>query len=564
MKYQSILLLVLCFKTLTMLTAQSPAGYFTALTTDNSLTENHVNCIYQDKDGFLWFGTFDGLNRFDGYTVETYKPAPNDSSSLSSILIYTIIGDGAGNLWIGTSGGGVSYYDAETETFTTFRASADDPYSLNSDNIQSIFIDRRQRLWVATYRGVNMLDLTDWQPGEPARFRSYFRGAATTDYQVRDMFEDRRGNIWFGTGQGLFRMEGGATKTPVPILQPDGSSFDIVECITELPDGNLCFGGAYGAYVETKRSGTYQQLTAAQTNSLAIDSTGRGLWVGTRNGLQRYRLGPDTVSLLANYVNDPTDHHSLTNNTIQDLYTDARGGLWIGTFGGGLNYYDPNRKNFGLLQAGKGKNSLTSNSVRSISQDEKGRIWLGTIGGGTNVTDGPLSLQTSPTIRHLSSPSRVYVTLEVKTEDNHYVYLGTDTVSGLYRVDLLRADWPVEPLPEISDAVFAMHEDSRGFLWFGTYWGGLHRWIPDATQPSGYRTKNFVSNAEVENLPINIVRSITEDQRGNIWVGTGAGLVRIDARGIGGDDPNFTTYQHQPGDETSLSHNYVLSLRAAP
>ncbi|MEM9260615.1 MAG: two-component regulator propeller domain-containing protein, partial [Bacteroidota bacterium] len=101
--------------------SQSPMGHFEALTSEDGLTENHVNCIYQDVDGFMWFGTFDGLNRYDGYTIKTYKPNPEDSTSLSSILVYAITGDENGNLWIGTTGGGLNFYNAETDRFTNYR-----------------------------------------------------------------------------------------------------------------------------------------------------------------------------------------------------------------------------------------------------------------------------------------------------------------------------------------------------------------------------------------------------------------------------------------------------------
>lgn len=546
------------------LLGQSSSAYFKALTSENGLTENHVNSIYQDKAGFMWFGTFDGLNRYDGYTITTYKPDLNDSASISSILIYAITGDETGNLWVGTTGAGLNHYDAATEKFTRLRADLSRPGSLNSDNIQSIFVDSRQRLWVGSDRGVSMMELSGWTPDQPTNFRHFLPSENGSNYRVSDMYEDKKGQLFFGTNRGLFLLPTDTSGKLVSIdKRVDNSPTTSIEAVIELPSGDLLLGGPDGVWIRANGTREFLRFNSNPTNTLALDAIGKNLWVGTRQGLLRYNLSGDKVELQASYSNNPSNPLSLRNNTIEHLYTDKNGLIWIGTFGGGVSYYDPQQKDFGVLQANDNGPGLTNNSVRSIVQDKAGRVWIGTVGGGVNVTNGPLGRKEDLNIRQIDTPARVYAIMEVNKGNDHFVYLGTDNQPGLYRVDLNRPSWPVEPINQIKAAVFAMHQDRNNVLWFGTYSGGVHRWVPDDAMPGGYRSTVFQAGNGENDLPSNIIRSIAEDQNGDIWIGTGAGLVRIDASETVSPKPTFTTYRNVAGDNNSLSHNYVLSLKVA-
>ncbi|MEL7161432.1 MAG: two-component regulator propeller domain-containing protein, partial [Bacteroidota bacterium] len=514
--------------------------------------------------GFMWFGTFDGLNRYDGYTIKTYKPKPEDSTSLSSIIVYSLTGDQEGNLWIGTTGGGLNFYDSETEHFTNFRATPGAAHGLISDNIKCLLLDRQQRLWVGMHQGLNVVDLKTWEPGTSPRFLRVTSGNDSS-FHVSEIYEDREGTIWFGSDAGVHYLSPRAPLTPATLKRLPIAGFNPVNSIQELPSGDLVFGGRGGTYVHPAGTDSVRLITEITTTSLGLDSTRNWLWVGTYGGLQRHRILADgTTRLVANYVNDPTNRNSLSNNSIEELHMGADSSVWIGTFGGGVNLYDARSKDFGHLAFRNDADGLSNNNVRSIAQDAAGRVWIGTVGGGTDVALGPLLRTEEPSFRRLPLPSTVYAFMEVVDAEQHYMYLGTDVTPNLYRVNLKDPAWPVEPVTGCSHSVFSMFRDSRGYLWFGTYWGGVFRWIPDPTAPGGYRIKQFLDAAKGRAAAINIVRAITEDSLGNIWIGTGAGLVRISAPAIGSDAPHFTTFRHQPREANSLSHDYVLSLRPAP
>lgn len=559
-----LLLFTLVFS-LTTLSGQSSEAYFKALTSENGLTENHANCIYQDETGYMWFGTFDGLNRYDGYEITTFKPDPNDAESLSSILIFAITGDKHGNLWIGTTGGGLNYYDSSTGKFTVFRADESDPNSISNDIIQSLFVDSKDRLWVGTNNGVNLLHLEDWSPEKPALFSRISIGEPNQNNQVIDIFEDKDDNIWLASNRSLNKVTFVEESWKVEAVYRNKTRiFTGVQSIIQLPEGQMVVSNPNGIFLQNKNGEEWTNVSSEPGNHLAIDSTKNSLWVGSLNGLRRYYLSEGLSQPAETYKNNPSDINSLTNNSIEDLYVDKNGLVWIGTFGGGVNYYDPNRKKFKLLNVRDSGSSLSSNSVRSLNQDKDGRLWIGTIGGGTDVTQAAFGSDTEAQFRRINTPSRVYATMEVISDSDHYVYLGAGDNPGLYRVNLNDENWPVEPVAGFAHAVFSMHQDQRGILWFGTYAGGLSRWIPDESEPSGYKITKFLQTGNQSNLPSNIIRSITEDLDGNLWFGTAKGLVRLKSSAAREDNPIFETFINEPGNSSSLSHDYILSLRVAP
>ncbi len=552
------------FLFISSLCGQSSDAYFKALTSEDGLTENHANCIYQDETGYMWFGTFDGLNRYDGYEITTFKPDPNDSESLSSILIFAITGDRHGNLWIGTTGGGLNYYDSSTGKFTVFRADESDPSSINDDIIQSLFVDKEERLWVGTTKGVNLLDLENWSPDKPALFTNINLKGPYQNNQVVDFFEDEKGQIWLASNRSLSKLtlEKGSWNVET-IYRTKEVPFTGIRSIIQLPGGEMAALNGNGIFLQNKEGGEWTQVASEPGNHLAIDSTKASLWVGSLNGLKRYSISGGQLLSSETYKNNSSDINSLTNNSIEDLFVDKNGLVWIGTFGGGVNYYDPNRKNFKLLNVRDSESSLSSNSVRSLNQDRDGRIWIGTIGGGTDVTQASFGSNTEATFRRIEHPSRVYATMEVISGNNHHVYLGAGDSPGLYRVNLNKEDWPVEPVGGFTHSVFSMHQDQRGILWFGTYAGGVSRWIPDDSQPTGYKTTVFREAKNQASLPSNIIRSIAEDLDGNLWFGTAKGLVRVKSSDAKKETPRFETFTNEPGNSSSLSHDYILSLRVA-
>ncbi|MEL7160400.1 MAG: two-component regulator propeller domain-containing protein, partial [Bacteroidota bacterium] len=521
--YEKLTITLLGWLFLSVLSAQVSHEYFDRFTSDDGLSENHVNCIHQDAKGFMWFGTFDGLNRFDGYEVVTYKPHPNDSTSISGILIYSLAEDRAGNLWVGTTGNGLNRFDPNTETFLRIGEDENGEGGLPSNEIRSLLVDRRNRLWVGSSYGLSMLDLNAWEPGTPPVFRQF----ALRGQMIMCLFESKRGELWAGTDVGLFSLReqasGAISAQSVPVTA--NTPVPTINSITELPGDKLVLGGNGGLFLQTEER-TFVRSNNFNIIDLAVDSSGQYLWAGTRNGLEVFRAtrGGETLRSEYRFLNKPQDRSSLSNNTIDEVYVDRSGMVWVGTFGGGINRYDPNRKSFQRLNGKDVPPAMTSNSIRAIYQSRDDRVWVGTVGGGLLVSEGSIRPGQPVSFREVSLPARVYSILEVKNDRGHYLYVGTDSGPGLYEINLRDSDLRARAVSDLTQSVFTALEDSRGYLWFGTYSGGLARWIPDASAPDGYRKTRFRTGEQENMLPSNIIRSLMEDRRGNLWVGTANGL----------------------------------------
>ena len=543
-----------------LLFGQVNHGYFEVLASDDGLSENHVNCIYQDATGFMWFGTFDGLNRYDGYNLEAFKPDPNDANTISGILIYALTGDRRGNLWIGTTGTGLNRYNPDTELFQRFKHAPDNPGSVGSDFIQSLLVDRYNRLWVGTDKGVSCLRLDDWEDDEEAAF---IQLELEKELSVNVIFEDKDGRIWLGTNTGLYLIENREAQ-PRLVTVLEGEELRTINAITEAPEGGIIVGGSFGLFQQIPPGGdgiVFRRISERGAENLTIDSTRLNIWVGTRNGLEVYGIGNggEPLVLKTRFEHKTANENSISTNTIEDLYTDRAGHIWIGTFGGGVNQYNPDRKNFHQLEQCDVPSELAGNGIRALYQTEDKRLWIGTVGGGLLVADTALRPKVQPRFTKMDGPERIYAVHEVRNASGHYLYVGTDVGPGLYRMDLSEEVPTSEPVHSLENTVMSIMEDSRNRLWFGTYAGGLHLWTPNPSSAGGYDKKIFLPGGEGA-IPSPIVRSLLEDRRGNIWIGTGDGLAMLTAREVMTEKPVFQVYRNVEGDETSLSQNYILPL----
>jgi signal transduction histidine kinase/ligand-binding sensor domain-containing protein/CheY-like chemotaxis protein len=576
MKFAHVPYIALCLLAVLYnpLTAQYDAPAFRHLTTEDGLSENHVNAIYQDEQGFMWFGTFDGLNRYDGYTVTTYKPDPNRANTLPGRLVFCLTGDREGGLWIGTTGTGLSRFDTRRERFLNFRHDPGRPNSIISDMIKEVFVDRSDRLWVGTDRGISLLDLAAWrrEGATPASARFTHLLAEPVKGkrpEVSDVFQDGQGTVWVVTPDQLYRIaetEDGMVALPVDLIGLDANT-DQPELrrMTELPDGRLVIGCKVGLLVSRApvREGLAVTLIqGSEVDDMTLDTIGRQLVVGTTTGLYTFAYR-DGLRANKRYAYEPYNDRSLANNTVEALYTDRGGLVWVGTFGGGVDVYDPYGKPFYTWSAGPGVAGLSSNSIRALYQDSRQRVWIGTIGGGVNIHLGSLWPGRPEPFTRLRVPGRIYAIGEVRDAYGHYIYLGTDDGPGLYRLPFEEpAAEAAEPVQGVRHAVFSILQDSRGAVWFGTYSGGLIRWWPDPEEPTGYRETYIDMGASPgKRLPSNIIRSLLEDRNGDIWVGTGEGLVRLRTSLAKGDElPAAQVFRNEPGNRHSISHDYILPI----
>ncbi len=500
---------------------------FQHITVDDGLSQSSVTCILQDHNGFLWFGTQNGLDRYNGYEFIVYKNDPFDSTSLGDNWVKVLWEDANGDLWIGTHNSGLFRFHPETETFLPFKHDPKNPASLSHNRIWALYGDHQGNLWVGTSNGLDRLDRQTLtfehvlkQPTIPSRYRRVATNA---------LWEDHAGNLWIGTwGAGLARYSP-ATKEiiPLPLSPGNKTLFGInkIKCIYQYNDGDVWVGtwGA-GLYRLNEQGQVLDHYFVEEGNPYSLadnhirtvyqDREGF-VWVGTHHGGLN-RLDKKT-GRVTRFQHDPLDPFSISDNWIASIYEDPFGNLWVGT-GAGLNKFNQRSKNFyHFKHSPLDSNSLSSNSVISLLQDRQGVIWIGTWGKGLNRMEA--EFDSSGNISN------------VKFEHLRHQPGNTRSISD--------------------DIVWTLFEDHRGNLWIGTY-NGLDRLSPDRTRFEHY----FNGPQSPLRLSHNNISAIWEDRKGELWVGTwGGGLNRLDL-----EKGTVKYYKFRPDDPTSLSDNLITTI----
>ncbi len=561
-------------------TAVGPGpGHAAAVTTferislQHGLSQSIIEGILQDRKGFLWFATEDGLNRYDGYRFRVFRQVAGDTGSLSHNEVKALFEDRAGSIWAGTFGGGLDRFDPATGKFTRYRHDPRDPASLGSDIVRCIREDRSGALWVGTQGGG--LDRMDPRTGSFTHLRPEPGNPASLSHDdVRAIHEDRSGILWVGTrGGGLNRLDPGTrtfTRFRADPSDPRSLSHDVVTCIDEDPSGTLwvgTFGGGLnafdpstGGFVRTRASATLPgALRSDRVMALATDHAGT-LWVATDGG--GLAAFDRTAGTFTTYRNEPVDPLSISADRVWSVLEDRSNVLWVGTYGGGLNKLDVGRKRFRLFRNEPGNpDSLSQNIVWAIREDGDGNLWVGTDSGGLNLFE-----RQTGRVRHFrhdpADPSSLaHDAVRVVFEDRSGgLWIGTNG-GGLDRLDRIDGKpWrfahhrhdPSDPASLGHDEIRTIYEDRAGELWIGTYGGGLDRW----DRPTGRFVHHRHREGDPGSLGSDFVRSVYEDSQGNFWVGThGGGLNRLD-RATG----RFTAYRNDPADPASLSNDYVMAV----
>ncbi|WP_187270921.1 hybrid sensor histidine kinase/response regulator transcription factor [Neolewinella aurantiaca] len=553
------LLLMLVFCSFSPLTSQEDRLYVDRLGSQQGFSANYVTCSFQDDDGFMWFGTFAGLNRYDGYEVKEFKPDPQDSNSISGIRIFSITDDEKGNLWIGTTGKGLNYYNRSTNNFQRITHDPADPQSIRSNTINVLLSDKKGRLWVGTNKGLSVLK--KFREGAEPEFVHISLPDPSKPFFIHSLFEDASGNIWFAAQNSLFRV---VDDDEMSLRRIDLKNIGNINAtsIVQLASGELLLGCGAGLFMQQSADSEAFRFVGHLTgiNALAYDREIDQLWIGASTGLYKYSVGRngEMPEELEHYTYDALDPRSLSNNDITTLTIDETRIIWAGTSGGGINKFDPFRKHFYHHKDVGG----AAATIRALYRDSEQRIWVGSDGGGIELSDGPLPLNEKSTFRHFQRPRRVYSIIEINNEVEHAMYFGSNSGPGLFRADLNREDISIEPIREVTGSVFAMLEDSRGAFWIGNYFDGLMRWTPDPEAEGGY-VKTRIGETGGNELPSQIIRSLEEDKAGNIWVGTGDGLVFISSSEAAKADPSHQSYKNIPEDRSSLSNSYILPIYTA-
>lgn len=525
---------LLCVASTLISFSQAPKLKFKHISIEQGLSNSTIETIYQDKRGFIWIGTRDGLNRFDGYQVTVYRFDPKDSTSISDNFIRYIYEDSKHILWIGTING-LNRFDAAHNNFTRYKHLPNKPGSLSNNLITCLEEDTKGRLWVGTFGGglnlfkpeTNSFDHFQHNPERPR---------SLSDDHVNYLYEDSQGNLWVATENGLnlFTPEAANFKSYQHSTGfSDDPSNNIIRIIKEDRQGNLLLGTAdNGLLIYNDKEKTFKQykhrekepstLASNLVRSLLVDKKG-DIWVGSVNGGLDFFHAPS--GNFFHYQNEPDNIFSLSQRTASALFEDIQGNLWVGTHRGGVNLYMPNTEKFTLYRQEPDPNSLSYNDVKAFCEDRHGNIWIGTDGGGLNRFD-----QQKGIFRHYKYDPYNTKTLgsnevlDIMEDGEGNLWVGTwggglnffnknNNTFTRYLND------PTNKTSISSNYIQKIFEDSEKNLWIATYYGGLNRF--------DRKTKQFTRITQdpkgTSRLLGNNVVSINEDKFGNIWIGTDDG-----------------------------------------
>ncbi len=529
---------------------------------DGLPTDGPYRSMVQDRQGFLWLGSELGLTRYDGYQFETYRHDPLDTTSVLMGSIWALYEDADGILWVGSNG--LSRFEATTETFTQYRHDPDDPASLTEGLVWAILQTRDGSLWVGTSHGLSRMDR---QTGTFIQYRHNPDDERSLSHdRVLALHEDQEGTLWVGTGDPNDLPSGGldrydpATDSFTRLGFGSGQSSLNNPVLTIAEDGNGTL------YIGTCPARLYQ----------VIPSTGEG----------PDRIGERLEPLLPN-TSDPNQLHAPPGGPrpwctgVQVIHEDRDGMLWVGTNGGGLNYYDPAAHTLTRFRYDpKDPRNLSSDNVTFFYEDRQGGRWIGTHDKGINKTVVSAHRFRNYGADEISANQGVSALYE---DDDGLLWMGTDSGqlfrfdpatgaiqrfsrpqptpdvlwgapirdmvmdqdgilwvfggAGVFQFDPLRRTYtqfhPDPDDPDFNSPVRLGEVDERGNVWIGTLWRGLYRY----DRHTGLTTRFSFDPTDEHSLRSNGIVTLYQDQQGVRWFGTQRGVNRFDEK-----TETFTSY----------------------
>jgi PAS domain S-box-containing protein len=556
-----------CFLQLLWLsaTAQKQNIKFEHLGTGQGLSQSNVICILQDSRGFMWFGTRDGLNKYDGYNFTVYKNEPDNPSSLSNNFIRAIKELKNGDLWIATLDG-LCRYDRNKNRFTTYKHDPNNGRTISHNQLTSLLEDSDGNLWVGTENGLNKFDEKN------DRFVRFFYNSndknSLSDNFVRTIYEDKQHNLWIGTLKGGLNLynKSNNTFTSFRHIEQDKRSLGYNNIYTLFEDSkNRLWVGTNGGGLDLfdRGSGTFSHYQHDDKNAYSLsgnnvyainEDTDQNLWVGTENkGLNIFNPEKGIFNI---YINDEVDNTGLGSNSIYSIYRDTKNNMWLGTFSGGVDLVDPDAQKFSHFRHMASKNSLSHNNVLSIIEDSEKKIWIGTDGGGLNLFD-PIT-ENFTHFRYLKDNKNSicgdYV-LSICEDSKGNIWIGTwgDGITVFNRKQNSYRHYKNNPRDSTSlgsNNAWKIFEDKDKNIWIGTHGGGLNLFNP----LTGTFTRYQHLDRNTRTISSNFVQSIFEDSEGKLWISTDEGLHQFDRK-----REIFLHYFHDER-KNSIASNHVGNI----
>lgn len=547
--------------------AQTNNIKFSKIRTEDGISQGYVTCAFQDSRGFMWFGTQDGLNRYDGYNFKIFRHSQDIPNTLSENWIWNIYEDSKGYIWCGTFGGGVCRFDRNKEEFQTFRNIESDSTSLSHNTVWSFYESADKRFWIGTNNGLNL-----FHP-ESQTFTNY--SSPQKDllvFRILPMSENRllitsiKEVYTFNLATGEFflleefpkNMNNTRTVRTNIFLDNEG-----IYWMGSDEDGIFRYDLLNDMTTNYKQDPNHVHESLANNMVLDVIRDSQGsVWAATSNGLSIMKFEGDKLTDTKNYFNDPANPFSISGNYLSNIYESRGGEIWISARNA-LNRFDQYNKNFLHFSSSSNESkSLSHNGVLPIvaSKRNPGIIWIGTRDGLNkfNEKTGEFTHYKHSNSNPSNSLSGNYI-LSICEDSKGNLWVGTRG-EGVSRVYFDREGSPLfyhfknNPIDETTIAANNVHfiyEDSESTIWIGTGGGGLNRYNPGNNSFTRYN-RETTNDEFVDDW----VYTIHEDQLGNFWLGTAAGGLSLFDR----DKNLFTHFRNDPLKPACISNNRVLSL----
>ncbi|MEJ7768380.1 MAG: two-component regulator propeller domain-containing protein [Chitinophagaceae bacterium] len=574
------LLLLLAFLLITVINIKGQSYYFSHLQVENGLTNNAVVCSLQDKKGFMWFGTRDGLNRFDGLSFKNFLHDPDNAKSLGNNLIHCLYEDNDEILWVGTDRG-LYRYDATTESFAVLK-------NTKNNSIRDIRMDQNGNLWFISGNVLYKYNTS------VRRLQSF---AHLRNFDATAICATANGAIWVSTSNGYLHRYNPANElfTGYPVFDKSmPASSNWIETIYDVGNGSLLVGTSnQGVKLFHTSTGSYKDILTYNPDRTEIYArdfikhTDNEYWIATESGIYIYDLEKGNFTNLRKQYNNP---YSLSDNAVYTFCKDREGGIWVGTFFGGVNYYPKQYMAFEKFFPKVAENSISGNAVREICADSSGNLWIGTEDAGLNqlqlknkkfthftpIVGKPsisntnihglmvlneklwigtfkrgldvMDIKTRQVIKHyyargkLNSLNSDFIHSIISTSSGK-ILIGTDR--GLYFYNEAVDDFML--VPNVPENIFYtnLFEDSQETIWAGTYRDGLYSFNLKSPGSRNYRNYSNDKNS----LSSNRINSVFEDSNGQLWINTEGGLCTFNP-----DKNGFKIYDTKKGFPSNVTY----------
>ncbi|MEX2189308.1 MAG: two-component regulator propeller domain-containing protein, partial [Bacteroidota bacterium] len=512
---------------------------FERISLEHGLSQSSVLSIAQDQQGFMWFATQDGVNRFDGQEFVVFRHDLADSNSLSSNFYKSLLADSHGFIWMGTSADGLDRYDPRSKTFRNFKNDPADPRSITFDSIGPLAEDPNGMIWVGTRMGLNLLDP---ETGLAQRFfHSPFNPASIPSNLITVIYRDQRNRVWVGTDSGACVFE--PRQQTFARVHLENAASDLVQGFGEDETGNIWMTTSRGLYTLDEDQRVFRKahrfFEGKDLGFVLPDKSGT-LWVGSYLGLVELNLSSGKIRI---HSNNPKNPSSPSTNAFTTAFKDRSGVLWFGSFSG-INRYAPQRMKFKTYRHDEfDAGSLGENNVRSFSEDHSGSLWIGTMNGLNRFREATGFFGRYNQFPGGLSSNIVWALSEERRRRGSVIWAGTNSY-GINEITFSGEGKPMFQYHLHGRSIGSLAVDSSGNVWAGDLNGELY-----FLEPSERRFK------VIRNEGKNLVALYT-DRTMNLWsgsLGNGAGRTRIETG-------ESRRYNHDPSNPSSISSNHVISF----